>query len=429
MLRAQLAREFGRCLNSGLTKQLSICLLILLPALFSGCGSVDKATPTTSTASAATSQTKSSLVLTNYTSSQLGSHVPAYKVTSTNPATKFFQYGIGGEPAATATLYSIGSTISIDPLLLSDGPKKLYFRGTDQINNEASTIFTRSISLFPLIADGKYVGDRLITYGANSKVARRFGYTGTRVNNNVPNGILELFDNDLPSLPTTSRTLDIFSASPISASLINSKIGVLDFSFGQPSTDYIRASGGYGTDGLGGYFDHMIMSYSGIDPSLGTISSTSDLRLYKVRQDIESTKGLLNATGNLKNRATGDIYGFSLILQTYDNFKFTGHLRLISGPTVSTYAAVGKAGSTDGSSNGISFISADNQFSGFLTFDHPFNVNYPDPAQLTISQMAIYSSNILSGAPLDSYYTGTELSVSLAQPTKFNSWPPPPPPQ
>ena len=430
--------------------------IVLLFFVLSGCVGNGNSTTTTTSANLSTATTSSSAPLftySMYTSSQFGSRLPSFKVTSTNSDIGFYQYGVGN--TNYSTLIPIGQTIAIDPSLLTDGAvSKIYIRGVhvDKVTNENPIIIPMLTDLSPFVADGSYVGDRsMISYGPNRlNDVRRIAYNGTRDNNNIPDAKLTLFESDdLPNLgfTGTSRDLSVTAFSAISASLTNGSPSVVEISFGQ-DFDAIRAVGGYKTDGTGGFFDRMILTYSGTDPLLGQIpvapanavasAVASDFRLYKVKKDVNSTIGLLNAAGTLQNlvanpstnSVVSSLYGVYLTMQTFDNYKYVGHLRLVDSAknVVYSYKAIGRAGSLDGSPNGILFNIADNgRFHGYLTYDSNFKINqmtiYSDDI---ITPVSVYTSGATSGATaspaLSSYQTASKgLSIQMRQ--TFNLWP------
>jgi len=389
-----------------------------------------------------------------YTSSQFGSRLPSFKVTSTNADIGYYEYGVGN--TNYSTLIPIGQTIAIDPALLTDGAlSKIFIRGVhiDKVTNENPIIIQMRTDLSPFVADGSYVGDRsLVGYGASRlNDVRRIAYNGTRDANNIPDAKLTLFDSDdLPNLAFSgnSRDLSVTAFSAISASLTNGSPSVVEISFGQ-NFDSIRAVGGYKADGTGGFFDRMILTYSGTDPLLGQIpvapanavnsAVASDFRFYKVKKgNIDATIGLLNASGTLQNlvanpstnAVVSSLYGVYLTIQTFDNFKYVGHLRLVDSAknVVYSYKAVGRAGSLDGSPNGILFNIADNgRFHGYLTYDSNFNINqmtiYSDDV---LTPVSVYTGGATSGATaspaLSTYQTASKgLSIQMRQ--KFNLWP------
>jgi hypothetical protein len=435
-------------------------LALLLCAMLSGCVGSGDSNSTTSVASSVNVTTPSGsaplITYSIYTSSQFGSRLPSFKVTGTNSNIGFYQYGVGS--ATYSTLIPIGQTFAIDPALLTDGATtKIFIRGvhTDKVTNESPVALAVRTDLSPWVADGYYVGDRsMISYGPGKlNDVRRIAYNGTRSFNNIPDAKLKLYDaDDLASLSfvASSRDLAVTTMSVISASLTSGSPSTVEISFGQ-DFDSIRAVGGSttatagsSTTGAAGYFDRMILNYSGVDPVLGQIpiaaGSTipSDLRLYKVRKDIDSTVGLLNAAGTLQNVVANPsdntvvktLYGVYLTVQTFDNAKFAGHLRLLdyTKKTVYSYKAIGRAGSLDGTPNGILFNAADNisvggGFHGFLTYDANLKIN-----QMTIysdnirTEVSIYSTGVTASPALSSYQTTSNaLSIQMMQP--FNPWP------
>jgi hypothetical protein len=407
-------------------------LAMLWIVMLSGCvgSSGGSSTSNSSNANLTTgpSTTSSTFSFTLYTSSQFGTRLPAFKATTNTSYIKYYQYSVGNQNSYSS-LIPIGQAVAIDPTLLTEGVQTaVYLRAVhaDKTTIDAPTVTTVKAELSPAVADGYYVGDRLMTYGNSNSLqeVRRLSYSGKRALNNVSDAKLNLYDaDDLASLTLAAnpREMILNSASPVSASLGNGKPSVVQFSFGQ-SSDAITAYGGYTNDssGFGGYLDRMTLHCSGSDPVLGAVGSLSDLRLYKVKKDLNSTIGMMNLSGTLQNGLTNTPFGFYFTVQTFDNYKFVGHLRLVdlAGKRVYTYNIVGNAASNDGVNNGIIFNSKvvnsteTPRAFGFLTYDESFK----------ITQMSIHSADIAGQPSLDSFFpTPESFSVRMLQP--FNPWP------
>jgi hypothetical protein len=293
-----------------------LLLILACQVTLTGCGvnvdvPQDPSTDTPVSALSVSGLTDSQTIDTNYCN-----------ITVTDPQNKYetYQYAIDSEKAYSSGTINIPTTVTVS----TEGSHILFVRGVySSGTTEGAIKINFTVKSLQRVADGKYFGDVMVSYANYSGMRVSFAdYSGSRAASNVT-GKLSTAD---------SRK---FSVSGVS---IDNQQVPADVELLMTTTSSPESFRTYGE----GYYQYLNLKYLGVDSFNTAVSG--DMRLY--RCDIKDTL-VASCTSMLVYNQTGlPELQANLMLYSYDNRYFYGHVRLINPSLIKvlTYDVKGETG-------------------------------------------------------------------------------------